>query len=239
MAEYKAVKQEGKWKFRGGRCEAGWHEGTFPNDWKGNPAPTCELFDKCACSCHLEVDRMFEAAGRPREPMKNTLYKPERRTWHMPDPLEWAEKKARERAQTSGHTVHETNPDEILAGKGFQQTYSGVRASSQLETQVFTVLQKIHPIFDVMPITPRFVAERIAEASGMEAPSQGAIQAAWDRWVAAGFAVEYGHKPVRFLGFTTDERPTLQDLETFREKYRQERRNDRRQESKRLVLKRR
>ena len=78
-----------------------------------------------------------------------------------------------------------------------------------------------YAVVDPDGITPKRIAEYIANREGIELPSTGAIDAVWNRWVKMDFA-EKGSKPVRFLGFTSGETQTIEELERVKYKYKQD-----------------
>jgi hypothetical protein len=53
------------------------------------------------------------------------------------------------------------------------------------------------------PCTPAWLAEEIAAAQAIKAPSVGAISAVFERWIKLGFAV-IEKKPTRFVSYTDE-----------------------------------
>lgn len=223
--EYKVVKnQPGKWKdHRTGFCANGQHEGMKPKNFKGVALKTCHFYLECACSCHLELDKMYEQAGIARILLENPEYKPDMGSFVMPDAAEvLAQKNARLIAEGK-QPISEATVETILSGSAFENTASGMRAKGQLEYQVFAACAKMcwpaETTTALFPITPKIIGKYIEKHEQIEAPSSGAIQQAWDKWMRWGM-IEYHKNPVRFgqfLGF--EERPTVADLDSFREKY--------------------
>src|SRR5688572_15370300 len=54
-------------KYKTGFCAQGWCEGKKPVTFRGNPAPSCKMWQTCGCACHEFFDRMFAMTDKPRE----------------------------------------------------------------------------------------------------------------------------------------------------------------------------
>jgi hypothetical protein len=181
---------------------------------------TCHLYLTCTCSCHEELDKMFEMAEQPRILVENSEYVPDRGSYIMPRVEELLEARRERERQEGRESIAEADEAEILSGNVFAGTATGRRNPRQLEYQVLVACLKVcWPAQDVVPVTPKWIGEIIAEVEKIAPPSTGAIQAIWDRWVQIEFCLPYGRKPVRFLGFNSDEKPTVDSLDLAREQY--------------------
>lgn len=178
---------------------------------------------ECPCQCHKDIDEMFELMGMERKLMSNPEYSPDMGNFIMPDPFDHSlETPHRERRGPLAPDRVRTGPinsDRILSGEVFAPTVSGRRAKGQLEYQVLEACNKAVTNWpEEIEITPKRIAEYIANREGIELPSTGAIDAVWNRWVKMLFA-EKGSKPVRFLGFTNGTTQTIEDLERVKYKF--------------------
>ena len=220
------VKRKGRHKILSGYCSMGLCEGTKPKSASGKALRTCHWWLECPCKCHADIDEMFESMGMERKLMSNPEYSPDMGNFIMPDPFDETLEKPfvkkggpidTERVGTQG-----LNSDRILSGEVFAPTVSGRRAKGQLEYQVLEACNKAVVNWpEEIEITPKRIAEYIANREGIEPPSTGAIDAVWNRWVKMKFA-EKGSKPVRFLGFTGGDTQTIDELERVKYKYKQD-----------------
>lgn len=237
--EPKIVKREGRNKILSGYCSNGHCEGTRPVNYRDRPLPTCPLYLECPCICHKQLDDMYEQAGIARILLSNPDYAPDKHTFVMPDYEELARERAERMAAEGRVVVSEAGEEDILAGKVFTKTESGIRAKGQLEYQVFIACSKLcwpSSMCEIMPITPKVIAEYISRHEGIEPPSSGAILAAWQRWEKMQFA-NYLHSPVRFAGFVgfEDERPTVRDLERTKDEHKRKTRLVQKEQSRNLI----
>lgn len=192
------------YKFRTGFCINGWHEGDKAVDWKGAPVPTCTHYMKCPCSCHGELDRLFEITGRERILVESSGYEPPHRTWWMPsdDPLPAL-------STVNGAPVTELlespDPTRIPATlrPAFKPTPTGRAARGELELWVKEWCDIWLVDESTSPCTPAWLSEKIARDKAIDPPSIGAISAVFVRWEKLGFAV-FKKKPTRFVGYTQE-----------------------------------
>jgi hypothetical protein len=188
-----------------GLCGIGCHEGDAPKNILGHALPTCMNLDSCNCSCHVLYTTMFHEVDRPRTPVDNSGYVPDRGRFVMPD----LDELAKERMLSS---LNGSNPPEIIESRApdripstmkrtFAPTSSGVSAKGELEAKVLEVCNDwalLQPSFKCLPA---YISDTIQVIHNCKPPSVGAIGAVFDRWVAIGFA-DCRRKPVRFEGFT-------------------------------------
>lgn len=177
-------------------------EGTKPRS--GNlPLPTCSMWEKCPCSCHFNVDKLFEATGMERRLIPNPDYDPPHDEFVMPeyeiDPV------GDVAATLRGGIDHPEDQRPVTANVApaatplaQRRTDTGRAARGGLEAQVWDIC---HRVLQDGSITPKIVADMIAEKYGIPTPSTGAINAVWDRWEKLGFATQ-AKKPNRLTGFT-------------------------------------
>ncbi len=192
-----------------GQCNAGWHEGTKPVTRDGKPIQVCRLWEECPCECHSRITAMFESAGQPRELIDNPDYMVKPPDFYMP---------------VFGVDYGVPVTVTVMASPGtmaarVNDTPSGRTQPGGLEAQVLEVCTE----FSIDPsscpdayCTPKFVSGEIARLHGIKDPSTGAVQAAWERWEAMGFA-EIARKPVRFVGFTAQGK--IEGLDLMRAKW--------------------
>lgn len=219
----RTVKRPGRTKMLSGFCGNAHCEGTKPRSPSGLAVKTCPLYLTCPCKCHAEIDEMFRIAEEDRILIENPEYVP-------PDNgvlrkmLEEIRQEAAQlrRIESNGESSlpnvldPDINDEEILSGKAFRPTISGIRARGQLEYQVFAMCVEAWKEWpEGLPITPKIVAEFISAHENLQPPSTGAIQAVWIRWENMNFA-SFNKKPVEFTGFVDYERgsaPSFSDLE--------------------------
>ena len=183
--------------FLSGFCGIGCHEGTKPRNVWGNPLVTCTSLDICECSCHKDIDLMFEMAGRPRIPVENPEYIPDRGNYIIPT----REDVIAARITPENKPAVIQRPLEVTQETEFAATRTGIRAKGQLEDQVLVVCGKFsRGELEVELLTPAAIAEQISRDAP---PSVGAISAVFDRWMRIGFAA-CAKKPVRFESFTRE-----------------------------------
>ncbi len=189
--------EEMKLPFPSGFCNSGWHEGTRAKDWRGNPAPTCRLAGSCPCSCHTELDRMFEMAGQERVVQDNPEWIPPERTYWMPsdDPT---------------YNMPAAAPDVVADDEHLEVTATGRVRKGGLESAVQRVVLTWLEGADLQKRIEGFVVKDISaavfenEGAALDKPpSLGAIGAVLDRWDTYGYVL-LGKKPVRVIGLTPD-----------------------------------
>lgn len=214
-------------KFKTGFCNNGWHEGTKPKDWRGNPTPTCQFFQTCACNCHVKLDKMFKDVGMERLLVENSEYTPERVDFNIEDYMKPAEDDAPFSdggadgpATDEGTTRTATRPS--VATLATRRTDTGRAARGGLEAQVFEQCRLFTDAEALDLCIPKNIAERIADQYKIPTPSTGAIGAVFDRWTKLGFATT-AKKPVRFVGFTGE--GTWTELELMKAKAKRQRKH--------------
>lgn len=197
---------KGRSKFMTGFCndinKPAQHEGTKPRSG-GKPLSTCPFWLDCPCECHWNVDQLFKMTGMERKPVPNPEFVPYRSEFVMPeyaDPLG--------STPTSSPDGTDTHPDDerpvttpyapAAAPLAERRTETGRAARGGLEAQVWDACFNMPGEDD---LTPKMVAEWIADKYKIPTPSSGAINAVWDRWEKLGFATQ-AKKPNRFTGFT-------------------------------------
>lgn len=228
---------EGRNKYPTGYCtsyiplDAQGHEGTKPHNRLGVPLKVCPFPTTCPCTCHQEIDQMYEMAGMPRPEVEQTHEYLEHMRFQshetvIPNDLEsvlgdvpsiamGTDALPDDERAAAGHqgTVPDTLPS---PARTFHATPTGRRAKGQLEYDVLKVCQEwTREVYDWPDCTPKLVAERIGRVNATEPPSTGAINAVWDRWERLGFA-EQAKKPSRFVKFTGA--GTVTELD-FKKKY--------------------
>lgn len=201
------------------------HEGTSPTSWKGTPMRVCTDYLTCPCTCHYQIDQMYQMLGIDRPiPEQSTAYMAHVRAqcaeFEMPD--RWESPILAPLSSVGGTdalpddegpvTVPSrpvlaplsTHPLHGTVRPGFTPTPTGRRARGQLEYDVLTVCDEfVHDVYEWEYCLPKLVSERIAVMNQSEPPSTGAINAVWDRWEALGFAKQE-KKPSRFSDFVID-----------------------------------
>lgn len=195
-----------KWtnSFTGSCWTCGWHEGTKPRDWRGNPVPTCKLWQTCRCLCHAEITEMFILAGKPRVLIENPEWKPvahnffpERETIQAPGVLEME-------ADIPSGVMVSVAPG-IVPGasvKHFGDTPSGRAARGQIEYLVKNVTDTWVIEQERLPCTPAYIAKEIERVNGIVV-ALGSIDYVLNGWSELGFAT-IEHNPIKFTGYTTD-----------------------------------
>ena len=188
--------EEMKLPFPSGFCNSGWHEGTRAKDYKGNPAPVCKLVGTCPCSCHTELDRMFEMAGRERVIQDNPEYVPYVRTFWMP-------------SDDPSYRMPDAAPD-VVTDDRLEVTETGRARKGGLELAVQRVmlawLENADMEKRIRGFAVKDIAAAVFDAEGAaldKPPSLGAVGAVLDRWDSYGYVL-LGQKPVRIIGLTPD-----------------------------------
>lgn len=236
---------KGRNKFVTGFCSIGSHEGTRPFSASGEPMKVCSFYDTCPCTCHMEIDQMYEMAGLPRdEPEQTPEYRAKLDRIELETTL-MLESVYRDRwgvpslSSTNGTHAH---PDDERMATGtpsasagplstddhgtveprFTSTPTGRRARGQLEFDVLKICDEYtRDVYEWDYCTPKLVAEAIGKMHATEPPSTGAINAVWDRWERLGFAVQ-DKKPSRFVRFEVNS--NLQTLEMLKAKAKRDKR---------------
>lgn len=195
------------WKFPTGFCAVGSHEGAKVNDAAGKVMKTCAAWQTCNCKCHIEFDQMFSMTQRERIPVDNSGYTTPKSPYSMPS-LEERVMMHAESKKTSAPpavVIESPAPDlvPITIQRSFQPTPTGRSARGELESWVKSVCDEYLVEAYGVPCTPAFTSETISKNFGVNAPSVGAVDAVFKRWITLGFAV-IEKKPTRFVGYTED-----------------------------------
>jgi hypothetical protein len=189
--------------YKSGFCTNGQHEGTKPRGNNGAPLKTCTLVGTCKCTCHVQLDKMYEMTGMERVVQENPEWRRPQNTFVMPPPVV--------------RHFEEVEPDQeeeevILVGniqlppmqkKTYVETSSGRTAKGQLEDWVKQACDVWLAEGYRWECTPSYLSRAIAEAERVPTPSTGAIGAVFTRWLELGFA-NIQRKPTRFTGYTED-----------------------------------
>lgn len=196
-----------KYPWQTGFCSIKHCEGTSPKGiLTGTPMKTCEMWEDCACNCHVQVTKMFELLGMPRQLQVNPAYKPVERTWWMPSAEDRVMMQAEKLKVEQKIVFVESVLPDILppsAIREFTETPTGIRQSGQLEDEVRRVTDgwvAVSNLGEVSHCTPTKIA---AQINSDNPPSTGAVAAVLDRWVSYGFCT-MAKKPTRFLGYTEE-----------------------------------
>lgn len=197
---------KGRSKHMSGFCnengKPGQHEGNKPKNFLGHPLKTCPFWDSCPCECHKSVDLLFEMTKMERREIPNPEYVPDHGGFVPPevdsDPL----------GTVASSAVGVMTPLDVERPVGVasvaptaplaqRRTPTGRAARGGLEAQVWDACTRTR----AEALTPKAVAEWIAEEYKIPTPSTGAVNAVWARWENLGFA-KTAKKPNRFLEFT-------------------------------------
>lgn len=200
-----------KYPLRSGLCLAGFHEGSKPTNREGLGVKTCENYLLCPCSCHSDMDELFELSGKAREAVTNPLYKPVINrnllppTVIAPSVISGGEVRAGELISPAPGVV----PGDVV--REFSDTPTGRAARGQLESFVKAVTDEWTienyatgtPVEKQLPCTLNYISDRISEMQGVAPPQLGGINSVLQRWVEQGIAV-ISFKPTRFSAYTAD-----------------------------------
>ena len=215
-------------KIKTGYCSNGCCEGTKPKSFKGNPMPTCKFFLICACECHARLDKMFKDIGEERILIENAEYVPDIIPFNIEDYINTGDSTV---AFADGGPDTPNGHERPLAGQpgrspdvlAGRRTDTGRAARGGLEAQVWDLCRVFMSKGAEGLVTPKILAEAIADHYKIPTPSTGAIGAVFDRWEKLGFAKQ-AKKPVRFMGFTG--RGTWEELLIMKGKTKRERKMD-------------
>lgn len=207
-----------------GFCGTGAHEGSRPKTYTGKPRKTCpslityrEKAWKCTCTCHSDLDKLFEMSGMERVFQDNPEYIPVKLDAIMPSLEERAARFAT-RDATPPVVVQSALPDRVPATimRSFTPPPSGRTARGQLELWVKQACdQWILDNVDASA-TPQYISDFIADKHGVKPPSVGAVDAVYKRWDMIGYAM-IAKKPTRFIGYMPD--GVKYGLEGLKERY--------------------
>ena len=192
-------------KFKTGFCNIGSCEGTRPKGHKDKPLPTCSFYMTCPCECHTKLDKMFKDIGETRILIENPEYQPEVTEFNIEDYINTGD--SRDASMGGGvigpdgvewpATSQPARSPDALATR---RTETGRAARGGLEAQVWQMIVTFNEKGLGEFITPRILADAIAEEHKIPTPSTGAIGAVFNRWESLGFASQT-KKPVKFGGF--------------------------------------
>lgn len=199
-------------RIKTGFCSSGFHEGTKGKTYNEKPAPTCTFWKTCPCDCHKQYDQMFSMVGKERVVQNNSDYMPHNefvQPWT--DPVTYAPDPVTTGAVNTPTIIQSELPDHVPAtvARSYGPTPTGRAARGELEAWVKAVCDgwivdtKDKDLRYAQPCTPQYVSEEIADREGIKAPSVGAIDAVFKRWVDIGFAV-VEKKPTRFVRYTEE-----------------------------------
>src|SRR5690606_9700674 len=190
-----------------GFCSVGAHEGQKKLGVSGRQLKPCHFWMTCPCECHIEFDRMYQAAEMVRDYRDISGYEPPKNTFVMPslDEIVLMRAAAREREKAEALIVESPDPERIPASikRTFNETKTGRSARGELESWVKEICDEFLVEEYDEYCTPAWVSERVARAQGVKPPSQGAVDAVFKRWERLGFAVIL-RKPTRFSQYTPE-----------------------------------
>lgn len=165
----------------------------------------CRFWLTCPCECHVQITKMFQLVGEPRQLMDNPEYIV-KRDFKMPSP----EEVLRDKASVSNEKlqiIKSDNPDvpDTVIRTPARDNGSDRQPKGSLETNVKLACDawiKQGGLESGVDCTTKWVAEWIDEELGIQNVSRGAIDACWRRWMdRLGFAMIL-NKPTRFLCYT-------------------------------------
>lgn len=195
------------WKFKTGFCAVGSCEGVKINDAAGKVMKTCANWKNCSCECHVSYDQMFSMTQKERVPVDNSGYVTPKSPYSMPSLEERVMMHAESKKTSAPPVVVIASPAPDLVPvtiqRMFQPTPTGRSARGELESWVKRVCDEFLVEQYDRPCSPAFVSESIEKNEGVKAPSVGAVNAVFERWIKLGFAV-IEKKPTRFVAYTED-----------------------------------
>lgn len=188
-----------------GFCGTGSHEGMRPKSFSGKPLKTCPgVFDfgTCGCKCHADLDKLFEMSGMARVIQENPEYIPEHVVVIMPTVEERAARFSK-RDAVPAVVLESPLPGRVPATieRSFAPTTSGRAARGELELWVKKICDAWILEQPEDMCSPQYISDRIASERNIKAPSVGAINAVFERWVKIDYAL-VARRPVRFIGYT-------------------------------------
>jgi hypothetical protein len=213
-------------KYKTGWCAHSQCEGSNPVTFRGDPAPTCKMWQTCPCDCHRVYDMMFHASDMPRETVDNSHWHPPKGEFWMPTPEERMAliASSKPHAPDAPVLVESPLPEAVPATirHTFAPTATGRAARGELESWVKEQCDIWLVEKEEFPCATKYLSDEIGRAQGIKPPSVGAISAVFDRWTAIGFAT-IEKKPTRFVAYT-QEGITL-GLEGCKDKHKRSRRS--------------
>jgi hypothetical protein len=220
-----AQKDQHVLKIKTGYCANGYCEGTKPKSWRGTPVPTCKFFATCACECHVRFDEIFKIAGEPRILIENAEYIPDLIEFHIEDYMNLGDSSGALNPDGADGSPSMERPVESQPARSpvmlaSRRTDTGRAARGGLEAQVWDLCRVFMSKGMEGLVTPKLLAEAIADHYKIPTPSTGAIGAVFDRWEKLGFAKQ-AKKPVRFMGF--EGKGTWEELQILKGKTKRER----------------
>jgi hypothetical protein len=170
----------------------------------------CVHFVVCKCSCHSEIDKLFELTGMTRIAQDNPEYIVDRSAFSMPTPEERIVSRASKDLELTGRTDAQPTLESPAPGivppllaRSFAATPTGRLARGQLEFMVREACDVWKVEGYSVNCTPQWIATEVAKTHGIDEPSTGAVSSVLMRWVNIGFATVDG-KPFRFLDYTKE-----------------------------------
>lgn len=192
---------------KNGFCGNGMCEGKKVLGPGGKPLKTCADWQHCPCDCHKEFDKLFSMMEMPRLYQDMSGYDRPHNPYKMPTLEERVALHAAARAgmEVEAVVIESPMPEVIpvTLKKSFNVTPTGRAARGQLESWVRAYCDEFLVEAYPHPCTPKHVAEAIGKEQGIAPPSQGAVNAVFERWASIGFAV-VEKKPTRFTRYTED-----------------------------------
>lgn len=182
-----------------GYCDSGWHEGNKINK------PTCRFWVTCPCDCHTQLSRIADLTGTERVLIDNS-------TWTSGN--QFVQVSLTESVQAAAlvkpnailipSALPELMPSTVQ--REFAPTGTGRAGRGELEDRVQRGVQRwvtrLNAGEDPPSCTPPYLSLEIQQHDNLEkAPSTGAIDAVFKRWLEIGYAL-IGSKPTRFVAFT-------------------------------------
>jgi hypothetical protein len=185
-----------------GFCNSGWHEGNKIDK------PTCRFWITCPCDCHTKLSRIAWLTNTERTLVDNSTWVSDRTAFVQVSLTEsmQAAALAKPTATLVASELPGLAPDMIV--REFAPTASGRTQRGQLEVWVMAATQSWlaqRMRGEEMPMcTPQWVSDNILKGGHVsKAPSTGAIDAVFKRWIEIGYA-NIGLRPTRFISFTPD-----------------------------------
>ena len=223
-----------KWPFPA--CKHGWHEGTRAHDLTGKAVQVCKReyttppgygpkvqTYHCGCSCHTDLDMMFEMSGEPRRWVDNPEYRKPVNDFWIPSPEERAAAMLEQKSPTAEIVTYDDGVSAPEVRVEFDISPDAQRRPKglldQLAQQACNGWLQLGEGRHIMPCSVKYISARCADLAGDEIedrPSEGALANVLKRWAAIGAAI-IGEKPVQFIDWTEEGRTT--PLHVLREKH--------------------
>lgn len=190
--------------YKSGLCDIGCHEGDNPKNFRGQALPTCTSGSEgCSCECHKKFDEMFSMTGQERTVVNFSGYVPDKGSFVMPDLAQLALDRKLSDETRPVEIIASPVPDLVPTGieQKFSSTPTGRAARGELEQMVDRVCRDWAVDQEDFPCRVTYVADQIERREGIKRPSEGAINAVFERWQKIGYAI-IERKPNRFVSYT-------------------------------------